>query len=172
MSWTTDVIKVRYKEMEDIAATDVSCLCDEPLVSLSSNESGGYGRLTIFLSERLIRLAKKERLNRSPKLWKTLQNLRYGYDPRASLSPGGKDGIFAVRSDFKPKNEMVRKLYDRYRETERGKEELRTYLRNPMSAQGVRVVSHDLRLLGFIEEEPGESNGFRLVLVSLDVNKH
>ena len=117
-----------------------------------------------------LRAIKKLRLESGPHLWKALQNLRYGYDPCKANSPGGKDGIFNVNPNYTPKNEMIRKLYDRFYFKSAGREQLRRYFADIDSIQGVRVVSHHLRILGFIDN-PSPGN-FTLVLIDVDLNKH
>lgn len=169
MPWDTEQIRTRYEQMVAIASDTPDRLRSEPFHTLTAGKTGTAGTLTVYLSEPFVKAVRKARLVSSATLWKTLRNLQYGYDPKLAMSPGGRDGIFAVSADFKTRNEMVRKLYDRFFDKPGGQALLAHYFPDPTAAQGVRVVSHGLRLLGFVAGDT--SSGWKLVLIDLDVNQ-
>lgn len=173
VEWTVEGMKRRFEELRalgepqggppDPLETQPFCQVEDP--------GGGQRTLRVFLSRHLVRAIVKGRLQHSALLWKALLNLRYGYEPARGNSPGGRDGIFRVTRDFKPPNEMQRKLYDRYLDRPEGRDELCRFVSNVDEAHGVRVVSHGLRLLGFVEVPSDGSAAMALVLVDVDVNK-
>jgi hypothetical protein len=158
--WSAEALKRRWRSATaELAAGDRMPFC---------RTGEGAQELVVFVTDVFARAVKRESLRSTPLLWTALKNLRYGYDPTRAMSPGGRDGIFHVSPDFKPKNAMVDKLYDGFRETTKGRTVLAPFLHAPESAQGIRVVSHGLRLLGFVEKVPA---GYVLVLVDVDVNR-
>ncbi|MFH0980934.1 MAG: hypothetical protein V2A79_05285 [Planctomycetota bacterium] len=126
-------------------------------------------RLRVYLSPHFRRVLRKSRPAQTAHLVKALRNVKYGFDIKRSQSRGGRDGIFAVSRDFRPRNAMMVKLYNRYFDTPQGKAELRHYFDDPGATRGVRVVCHSLRLLGFMElrDEDGCSVQ-KLVLADMD----
>lgn len=134
--------------------------------------SEGAPSMIVMLTRHFTDAVRKRRLEQGTPLWKALLNLRYGYDPKRANSAGGRDGIFDVSEKFKPKNEMVVKLYDRYLHTDKGRTDLVQYLGTPLGEdQGVRVVSHGLRLLGFLKRQPNRKD-FLLALTDFDIQQH
>ncbi len=173
VEWTVEGMRGRFEELS--ALGERQCGAPDPLEPQPfcqvEDAGGGQRTLRVFLSRHFLRAVVKGRLQRSALLWKALLNVRYGYEPARGNSPGGRDGIFRVTSDFRPANEMQRKLYDGYLERPEGREELRRFISNVDEAHGVRVVSHGLRLLGFVEVPRDGSAAMTLVLVDVDVNK-
>lgn len=128
--------------------------------------------LKLHLTRHFFGCVKKHKgLINDPRLFKAIINLRYGYDPALSMSSGGRDGIFAVTRNYKPTNEMIEKLYNRFYDTVNGKNLLKRHFGNIEYLHGVRVVCHSLRLLGFLDHsEQKDIIRQKLVLVDLDVN--
>jgi hypothetical protein len=126
--------------------------------------------LHVALTERLYRLAKRGRVWKSPAFLTALKNAAYGFDEARARSLGGADGIFLLDRGFTPKNEMMRKIFDRYLDRPgSGVEELASALQASVAQlSAVRVVSHHLRLLGVLWRAPGED---WLILVDYDDTK-
>jgi hypothetical protein len=104
---------------------------------------------------------------RSRELLATLKNAAYGFDERQARSAGGRDGIFLLDRTFRPANEMMRKLFDRYLDRpDSGAEAVAEALGAPVGELlPVRLVSHHLRLLGVLARK---EDGDWLVLVDCD----
>jgi hypothetical protein len=97
----------------------------------------------------------------------TLKNAASGYDEQKARGVGGRDGIFLLDRAFRPANEMMRKLFDRFFDNPTsGATELAAALGVPLVALlPVRLVSHHLRLLGVLARR---SDADWLVLVDCD----
>ena len=99
-----------------------------------------------------------------------LKNAAYGLDRERTRSRGGADGIFLLDRDYRPANEMMRKIFDRFLDkpdplvaviAER-------YRVSPEAMLPVRVVSHHMRLLGvFIDA----GDRVQIVLIDYDDTK-
>jgi len=152
-------VKQRLREVEPE-------LAGRPWVVFHIFEREGRS-LHLALTERLRKRARKEGVWRSRELLATLKNAAYGFDERQARSAGGRDGIFLMDRAFRPANEMMRKLFDRFLDKpDSGAEELATSLGVPLTAlRPVRLVSHHLRLLGVLL---GRDDGDWLVLVDCD----
>lgn len=100
----------------------------------------------------------------------TLKNAAYGYDEKQARSAGGRDGIFLMDRTFRPTNEMMHKIFNRFLDNpSSGAEELAAALHMPLQQLlPVRLVSHHMRLLGVLARE--ESADW-LVLVDCDRSK-
>jgi len=138
----------------------------EPFVHLHTVERGARP-LQIALTERLRHRARRERRWKSVPFLTALKNVEYGFDETKARSLGGADGIFLLDRGFAPRNEMVRKLFDRYLDRPgSGVDEVAATLgarREQLLA--ARVVSHHMRLLGVLWRGPSAD---WLVLVDLD----
>jgi hypothetical protein len=123
--------------------------------------------LRLLVTERLMRLAKKGRVWKTPAFLTALKNAAYGFDEARARSLGGADGVFLVDRGFSPKNEMMRKLFDRYVDRPgSGIEELSRALgARPEELVAARLVSHHMRLLGLLRRTPA---GDALALVDYD----
>lgn len=157
MEWTNKAMQERYDALTSTRAASAEPFCDTTI---------NARRFVVYLTPRFVKATKKHR-SKGPALWSTLQNLRYGYDPLHANSPGGKDGIFNVTPNYKPKNAMIKKLYDHYLHTTRGQEELSRYVKDLTIVHGIRVVSHHARLLGFIDHQPT-----RDLIILTDIDQH
>jgi hypothetical protein len=127
-------------------------------------------KLHLALTERLKKKAKKARVWKTSAFLTALKNAEYGFDPDKARSVGGADGIFLLDRNYVPKNEMMRKLFDRFLDKPDSgvssiAEKLGTTIDNLLP---VRLVSHHLRLLGFLYPS---STGDWLVLVDFDDTK-
>ena len=121
--------------------------------------------LTVVLTRRFHKIAKRARLWPSTALLVTLKNAGYGFDPVRARSVGGRDGIYLL--DRTIDNPMTRKLYAKFLDRkDSGATELAAHLGAPLaSLQAVRLVSHHLRLLGVLHRGPSAD---QLAIVDLD----
>jgi len=125
------------------------------------------GLMVVSITERLRRSCDRARIWKTPAMLSTLRNAKYGLDRARTRSRGGADGVFLLDRGYLPRNEMMRKLFDRFLDRP-----------DPLvavvcSAFGVpshdlvpvRLVSHHMRLLGVlvVQEEASQ-----LVLVDYD----
>jgi hypothetical protein len=158
-------VKAFAAKAKDAAATP-------PFLVHEGTVGGVPFRIEVRLAAQFFKRARKEKALSTPWIGQALANVRYGYDPKNSESPGGADGIFNVGRKHKPANEMVRKLYDRFLDTEKGRAVVCAHGMDPDDVLGVRVVSHHLRLLGFLAlDARGKRLLQKLLLVDLDVNR-
>lgn len=123
--------------------------------------------IQVALTERLRKAARKEGVWRSREMLITLKNAAYGFDERLSHSNGGRDGIFILDRTYRPANEMMTKLFDRFLDRPNsGAEDLAVALNVPLeSLLPVRLVSHHMRLLGVLARREADD---WLVLVDCD----
>jgi hypothetical protein len=151
--------KARLKAIE-------GSLADAPFVEFHTFEREGRS-LRLAVTARLRKTARKEGVWRSRELLTTIKNASYGFDERQARSVRGRDGIFLLDRTFRPANEMMRKLFDRFLDKEgSGAEELAVAVGVPLAELlPVRLVSHHLRLLGLLARK--EDADF-LVLVDCD----
>jgi hypothetical protein len=171
--WTTSGMKERFRYLKVVSLErkiGKQSLYDVPFCHISIETEAIHWTMEVYFSPHLMNIVRKRKLGKSNMLWKALLNLRYGYNPKTAQSRGGKDGIFNVDEHYQPKNELIRKLFDRYRYTDKGKDELRQYFDDISKIQGVRVVAHGIRLLGFIKKSDVAENKLILVLVEVDVS--
>ena len=136
--------KNRLKAIED-------ALADAPFVEFHAFERAGR-TLHLALTQRLRKYARKEGVWRSREMLAALKNAAYGFDERQARSVGGRDGIFLLDRTFRPANEMMRKLFDRFLDNPGSSaKELAAALGTPLAELlPVRLVSHHLRLLGVL----------------------
>ncbi len=141
-------------------------LADRPYVVFHTFEREGRS-LHVALTERLRKRARKEGVWRCKEMLATLKNAAYGYDERLARSVGGRDGIFLLDRTFRPANEMMRKLFDRFLDKPASEAEgIAQALGTPLAELlPVRLVSHHLRLLGVLARK---DDGDWLVLVDCD----
>ncbi len=142
-------------------------LKDEPFVIAHTFDRNGR-KLNLCLTDRLRRIAKRGRVWKSPAFLTALKNAEYGFDESSARSLGGSDGIFLLDRSFKPKNQMMRKIFDQFfdKETDEVAE-----IKRSLNAEGfraVRIVSHHLRLLGILHQDV---SGDWIVLVDYDDTK-
>ena len=124
-----------------------------------------------MVTDRLRKQCKKGKVWKSKEMLTALKNASYGFDLNHARSPGGYDGIFLLTRDYKPKNEMMRKLFDRYLDKpDSGAEKIsRIFGLQPEQLLPVRLVSHHMRLLGVLHQGPVFDY---IVLVDYDDTKH
>ena len=141
-------------------------LADAPFVEFHAFEREGR-MLHVALTERLRKAARKEGVWRSREMLATLKNAAYGFDEQKARSVGGRDGLFLMDRTFRPANQMMAKLFDRFLDKpSSGAEELATALRVPLAElRPVRLVSHHMRLLGVLAQK---DDADWLVLVDCD----
>jgi hypothetical protein len=156
-------------EARRLLTTIENDLVHHPFVELATFETNGR-LLRLAVTERLRKVAKKGRVWKTPPFLTALKNAAHGFDERRARSVGGADGIYLVDRGFRPKNEMMRKLFDRYLDRpDSGAADLADALGTDVGAlTAVRLVSHHLRLLGVLARRPTEDV---LVLVDYDDDK-
>jgi hypothetical protein len=108
--------------------------------------------LHVAVTERLRKAARKEGVWRSREMLTALKNAAYGFDEQRARSVGGRDGLFLLDRTFRPPNEMMRKIFDRYLDRAgSGAQEVAASLEVSLGdLLPVRLVSHHLRLLGVL----------------------
>lgn len=126
--------------------------------------------IKVALTERLKRACKRGRVWKSKAFLTAFKNAEYGFDERHAKSPGGSDGIFILTRDYKPKNAMMKKIFDRFLDKDDNEvntiiDELKT---KRESLIPVRLVSHHMRLLGVLTRNKNEDV---LVLIDYDDTK-
>ena len=144
-------------------------LVGKPFVVAASFQRDGW-TIDVGLTDRLRRACKRGRVWKSRGFLTALKNVQYGYDVTHALSVGGIDGIFLLTREHRPRNPMMRKLFDRFLDKRgSGAAEIAEALGTPLdSLIPVRLVSHHLRLLGLLHRQ--ERNDV-LVLVDYDDTK-
>jgi hypothetical protein len=143
--------QMELQDLKDKVKAIEHQLVDQPFVELHAFDREGRV-LRVALTERLRRAARKEGVWRSREMLTTLKNAAYGFDELRSRSPGGRDGIFVMDRTFRPANEMMAKLFDRFLDKPAsGADELATALGvSLIELIPVRLVSHHMRLLGVL----------------------
>lgn len=138
-------------------------------VEIATFETNGR-TLRLSVTERLRRSAKKGRVWKTPAFLTALKNAAHGFDEKRARSVGGADGIYLVDRSYRPKNEMMRKLFDRFLDRpELGARVIADALDADVAALvPVRLVSHHLRLLGVLHRAATVD---RLVLIDYDDDK-
>jgi len=127
-------------------------------------------KLNLAITERLRKVAKKGKIWKSRAFLKTLKNAQYGFDPKKARSLGGKDGLFIIDRTFKPYNNMMKKIFDKFIDKPgSGVGEIARVLNIDVdNLIAVRLVSHSIRLLGVLYQKENED---WLVLVDYDDTK-
>ena len=127
-------------------------------------------KLTLAVTERLMRKCKKGKVWKSPQMLTALKNAEYGFDDQKALSPGGSDGIFLLTRNYKPKNQMIINLFDRFIDKpDSGAIDIAKALGTKLEdLLPVRLVSHHMRLLGLLNKNVQADI---LVLVDYDDTK-
>jgi hypothetical protein len=126
--------------------------------------------LKVGITMRLKKRALKNRVWKSKSMLKALKNAAYGFDEKQARSRGGTDGIFLLDRHFIPKNEMMKKLFEGFLDQPNSEVmDIATVLSvEPSVFLPVRLVSHDLRLLGVLYRAEKED---WLILVDCDANQ-
>lgn len=126
--------------------------------------------LTVALTERARRLARKDRVWKSKAYLTAFKNAEYGFDERQAFSAGGEDGIFVLTRNHKPPNLMMRKIFERFldKPDDLALEIAAVFSVSCAELTAARLVSHHLRLLGILHRE---ADGDRLIIVDHDVRK-
>ncbi len=138
----------------------------DPVVELCRFETP-RGHVVVSITDRLERSCRKGKVWKSHAMLTAIKNAQYGLDPTRLRSRGGADGVFLVDRSFRPANEMMRKLFDRFLDKP---DPLVAVLASRLATRPedlipVRVVSHHLRLLGLLIEQ---EKAWHLVLVDYD----
>ncbi len=146
-----------------------SKLQGEPFVIAKTFERNGR-KLHLGVTDRLRRIAKRGRVWKSSAFLTALKNAEYGFDETHARSFGGSDGIFLLDRNFTPRNEMMRKIFDKFldKANDDVAEIARLLNTNADNFRAVRLVSHHLRLLGLLHQN---ANGDWIILVDYDDTK-
>jgi len=146
---------------------------EEALARHSPAEFGVFERdgrpLHLHLTDRFLKKARRTKCWATPRMLTAIQNATYGFDSERPRSRGGADGIFLVDRDHRPRNEMMRKLFDGFLDRP-GTEAagLAKHLGTDVeSLLPVRLVSHHMRLLGVLHRGAKRDD---LALVDVDVS--
>jgi hypothetical protein len=70
--------------------------------------------LNVALTNRLKKSCKRGRVWKSKAFLITFKNSEYGFNENRAKSQGGSDGVFLLTRDYQPKNEMMKKIFDRF----------------------------------------------------------
>ena len=129
-----------------------------------------HGEMQVTVTDRLRKKCKKGKVWKSPAMLTALKNAEYGFDPKASRSHFGSDGVFYVDRGYTPPNSMMQKLFGRFLDKpDPLVPSLVELFKRPVEEWiAVRLVSHHMRLLGFLVSE---KIGTHLVLVDYDNEK-
>jgi len=139
------------KEIKKVIESVESKLSEHTFIIAHAFERNGRV-LNVALTNRLKKSCKRGRVWKSKAFLTTFKNAEYGFDKNHAKSQGGSDGIFLLTRDYQPKNEMMKKIFDRFldkpnSEAEAIANELNI---NMTSLLPVRLVSHHMRLLGVL----------------------
>jgi hypothetical protein len=144
-------------------------LKDEPFVIAYTFERNDR-KLHLGITERLRRNAKRGRVWKSSAFLTALKNAEYGFDETHARTLGGSDGIFLLDRNFTPRNEMMRKIFDKFldKADDEVSEIARRLNASAENFRAVRLVSHHLRLLGLLHQD---DSGDWIILVDYDDTK-
>lgn len=153
-------------ELRQLVTAAEPALASAPFVIAATFERDGRP-LDLALTERLRKACKRGRVWAQKPFLTALKNAGYGFDLRKAMSPGGQDGIYLVTREYRPANEMMRKLFDRYLDRPDGDAAALCHAlgTTPSALLAVRLVSHHLRLLGVLHRTTDRD---LLVLVDYD----
>jgi len=134
------------------------------ITALSHNEEN---HTWVYITEDFVRKCKKAKIWNTPAFLSTLRNCWYGIDVKKMKSPGGKDGIFVIDRNYKPKNEMQRKIFDQFIDKENSLFKIAClyFDKKEEDAIAVRIVSHHMRLLGIMFRDTNQSHTANLILL-------
>ena len=157
------------KELLALAATNIGELPEGGMRSVCVFSRDDH-EIEVRIIPSFVRSCRRQREWLTKRLLATMLNVRYGYDAQNSRSRGGRDGIFRVDREHRPKNSMIRELHDRFLNDPEGAAQevgdgLGTSTGNLLA---VRVVSHHMRLLGVLKLGTTKSV---LVLIGVDRTK-
>jgi len=156
-------------EIKELVTGIETRLENETFVIVSTFDRNGR-QIRVGLTDRLRQSCKRGRVWKSKAFLTALKNAQYGFDDSRAKSSGGADGIFLLTRNYRPKNQMMKKLFDHFLDKHgSGAEEIAAELGAPLSSLlPVRLVSHHLRLLGVLD---CRENSDTLILVDYDDTK-
>lgn len=160
---------MNLKDIKELLTLNEGLLAESPGISLIRFPLIDRP-LELCLSNRFYRKCKKGRVWTSKEMLTALKNAEYGFRRDHAKSHGGSDGIFLLTREHRPKNEMMRKIFDQFLDKPgSGVEEVANELSVSVEELvPVRLVSHHMRLLGVMRL--GEKVDV-LVLVDYDDTK-
>lgn len=109
-------------------------------------------KLDVLLTLRLKKKCQKAKVWKSRAFFITLKNAAYGFQAEEPRSQRGRDGLFLVDRDYRPKNPMMTKLFDQFlgKDSSLAEDFARAQSVALEDCLPVRLVSHHLRLLGLL----------------------
>lgn len=157
---------LKLQDLKQRLAAIEAELAVRPCVHFLTLDSA-HGSLSVWLTARLRKACRRGRVWQSTAMLTALKNVGYGFDRSRPRSRRGMDGVFRLDREFRPRNEMMRKLFDRFLDRP---DALVALLAEKFSVDAatfvpVRVVSHHMRLLGVLVDGGTEA---QLVLVDYD----
>lgn len=160
---------MNLNEAKEIIELVEEKLKDKPFVIAHTFERNNR-KLHLGITERLRRITKRKRIWKTNSFLTAIKNTEYGFDETHARSLSGSDGIFLIDRNFKPKNEMMRKVFDKYLDKKIDEvAEIANLLKTTSDKlKAVRLVSHHLRLLGLLYQDDFED---WLILVDYDDTK-
>lgn len=123
-------------------------LVGQAFIHFHSFERNGR-RLHVAITDRLRAKCRKEGVWKSKEMLVPLQNASYGLDETMARSLGGRDGIFLLDRDHRPRNAMMKKMFDQFLDKPDSEAKAIADLVQTSVDQlrAARLVSHHLRLL-------------------------
>src|SRR5215467_8800455 len=100
---------MKLEEVRQILEEAESHISEAPFVTAHVFERNDR-KLAVSITERLRRSCKKGRKWMSKPMLTAFKNAEYGFDPHRASSAGGRDGIFILTRNHRPRNEMMRKV--------------------------------------------------------------
>ncbi len=156
-------------EIKESVAMAEPELAKRPFVVVNTAERDGR-KIHVALTDKLRRSCKRGRVWKSRGFLAALKNAQYGYEGTRARSAGGVDGIFLLSREYRPRNAMMRKIFDRFLDKHgSGAAEIADALGSSVdSLVPVRLVSHHMRLLGVLHRIDEDDT---LVLIDYDDTK-
>ncbi|MGD2151587.1 MAG: hypothetical protein PVJ20_14410 [Desulfobacterales bacterium] len=157
------------KEIKKLIESVESKLSEHTFIIAHAFERNGRV-LYVALTNRLKKSCKRGRVWKSKAFLTAFKNAEYGFDESRAKSQGGSDGIFLLTRNYLPKNEMMKKIFDRFLDKQNSEAEViaKELNINITSLLPVRLVSHHMRLLGVLMKGTTEDT---LVLIDYDDTK-
>lgn len=122
----------------------------------------------VYLSGSLKKHARKARVWKTNEFCLTLRNVKYGLDQNSTKSKGGRDGVYLLDRNFRPANEMQKRIFDQF--IDKPSSDYAAIVDALELAhervRAVRVVSHHMRIVGIHHSSSTED-----ILVLVDVDR-
>ena len=157
---------MNLQEIKTLIESVEAFLTDSPF-AIALDFERNHRKIHVGLTEKLRRRCKSGKVWKSKQFLTALKNAQYGFDEVHARSPGGSDGIFVLTRDHRPKNEMMKKIFDRFLDNPSSEaKSIAEFLGTGLDELiPVRLVSHHMRLLGVLFRD---QDGDKLILVDYD----